>query len=206
MNQLLSIPSNPFATRRTRPGAIPYLFGDGLNVRELAERLRRQNWTGQIVGPHGSGKTTLLESLLPACASELTQIRRITLTDGRRKLPLSLHEVRGLGPGTLLVVDGYEQLSRLSRFWLSRQVRRRRFGLLVTAHKSVALPLLYQTQTTTKLTHAVVRQLADAENSGITDADIQSAHERHSGNLRETLFELYDLFQQRRNAFRRQRS
>ena len=80
---------------------------------------------------------------------------------------------------------------------LSWQVRRYRLGLLVTTHIPVGLPLLYQTETTPELTQSIVRQLADSDSSGITDADIRAAHDRHSGNLRETLFELYDLFHQR---------
>lgn len=197
MSQILSMRRNPFATRRTRPGMIPYLFNDQLTAAKLVLRLKQHRWMGQIVGPHGSGKTTLLESLLSICTTELDQVRRITLRKGQRKLPLASRALKDFRPGTLLVIDGYEQLGRLSRLWLKWQVRRRQLGLLVTTHTPVSLPLLYRTPSTPQLTHAVVRQLAEAEESGITDADIRSAHDRHSGNLREVLFELYDLFQDR---------
>lgn len=197
MSQLQSIPRNPFATRRTRPGMVPYLFNDQRTAHDLAFQLKMQNWRGQIVGPHGSGKTTLLESLLPICATELNQMRRFSLMDGQRRLPLGSREWTAFRPGTLLVIDGYEQLSMRCRLWLKWQIRRRRLGLLITSHTPVALPLLYRTPTTPRLTRAVVRQLAAAEDSGISDADIRTAHDRHSGNVREVLFELYDLFHER---------
>ncbi len=197
MSQLQSITRNPFATRRTRPGKIPYVFCDDQLLSDLAHRLKQQNWMGQIVGPHGSGKTTLLESLLPVCASQLDGIHRITLHNGQRRLPLSAGALERLSRGSLLVIDGYEQLSRMSRGWLGWQLRRRGFGLLVTTHAPVALPLLYRTPTSPTLTRAIVFQLANTEDSGITDADIRSTHDRHSGNVREVLFDLYDLFQQR---------
>src|SRR5262249_23632578 len=56
---------NPFATRRVRPGAIPFLFPTGESVGQLLDRLRAAGWWGQVVGPHGSGKSTLVAALLP---------------------------------------------------------------------------------------------------------------------------------------------
>ncbi len=63
----LSLPdvSNPFATRYTRPNAGQYLFLGGSSTDSLLERLRKNDWWGQITGPHGSGKSTLVYTLLP---------------------------------------------------------------------------------------------------------------------------------------------
>ena len=51
--------SNPFSTRFIRPGAIEYLFAPGQTADSLIDRLRHNQWRGQIIGPHGSGKSTL---------------------------------------------------------------------------------------------------------------------------------------------------
>ena len=56
---------NPFSTRYTRPGAIPFRFPPGTSADGLVEQLRRQQWRGAIVGPHGSGKSSLVAALVP---------------------------------------------------------------------------------------------------------------------------------------------
>src|SRR5579859_6457327 len=81
--------SNPFSTRCVRPGAIPFRFPPGESAATMVDRLERQGWWGQIVGPHGSGKSTLLAALLP----ELRRRRALVTTslhEDRRRLPLAL--------------------------------------------------------------------------------------------------------------------
>ena len=58
----------------------------------------------------------------------------VALHDGQPPHPLSLTEWRPLDGRSLLIIDGYEQLSRRSRslVWLKQKLQG--FGLLVTAH------------------------------------------------------------------------
>ena len=104
---------NPFRTSRIKPGTLPYLLPFGQTLESLVERLEGFKWQAQIVGPHGSGKTTLLHDLVPACEARGKQACRIQLRDGTSSLPLSRTEINRWSPQTLVVIDGYEQLSLL---------------------------------------------------------------------------------------------
>jgi hypothetical protein len=190
---------NPFATRHVRPGAIPYLFPPGEHAARVVERLRANGWRGQIVGPHGSGKSTFLAALLP----ELSRVGRIPLLvalhDGQRRLPPETRPaLRALHPAGIVVIDGYEQLGCWSRFWLERSCRRRSWGLLVTAHRSVGLPGLLRTSVTLETAWRIVEHLLPDPTGLINPTDVAVRLAARAGNLREVLFELYDLIETRR--------
>src|SRR5262249_52710880 len=129
----------------TRPGAIPYLFRAGDSTAALVGRLRAHGWCGQIIGPHGSGKSTLIAALRDPIAQAGRRSILITLHDQERSLRNHRPALAELDAGSLLIVDGYEQLAVWRRWRLRRLCRRRGAGLLVTAHASAGLPLLYET-------------------------------------------------------------
>ena len=184
---------NPFATRRIRPGAMPFLFRGGCSADQLVERLRGNGWWGQIVGPHGSGKSTLLATLCPAIERAGRHVSLIELHDGQRRLPADYRRAVDAETPSVLIVDGYEQLGRLSRWKVGHHCRRRGIGLLVTAHTSVGLPDLFETEVTVETARKVVEQLLGGAASRVTAEHIADRLTRHKGNLRETLFDLYDL-------------
>jgi GTPase SAR1 family protein len=195
---------NPFATRYTRPGELPYVFdnaGSAGSLEQLAERLAAQRFRAQLIGPHGSGKTTLLLALLPRLPSAGQPVHFIRLQQGQRRLPCRLSELK-LADGTLIVVDGYDQLSGWARCRLTWQCRRRGWGLLVTTHRRLwGFPVLASLRTSLETALQLVRRLqpaADPSSPLITDSDVRACFARQDGNLRETLFALYDLFEQRR--------
>ncbi|MCA9147759.1 MAG: hypothetical protein KDA92_00605 [Planctomycetales bacterium] len=194
--------SNPFATRWIQPGAINFQFPVGESLSQLIERLVANRWQGQIVGPHGSGKSTLLSNLMPALRDSGRDVRRFHLQVGQRVLPVSDDEIGGWSPQTLVVVDGYEQLSWWQRWRLRRDCRVRGAGLLVTTHRPTRLPLLAQTSTSVTLLRQLVTVLLERHPNGIelADADVVRAFESHRGNLREALLELYDVYQQQHDV------
>jgi hypothetical protein len=100
----------------------------------------------------------------------------------------------------VLIVDGYEQLSRCRRFLLKRHCRRRGLGLLVTAHAPVGLPQLYGTEATPELAERIVGQLMAGRSPPFTTVELAACFIRHDGNVRETLFDLYDLYEQGRSS------
>jgi len=189
---------NPFATRWVRPGAIEYLFPPGDDTEGLVETLRRNAWWGEIVGPHGSGKSTLLESLAEPLQQAGRRLVRFTLHDGQRQLPAETNPDRHWGATTQVVVDGYEQLSRHSRRRLQSACRRRESGLLTTAHAPTGLPRLYETVVTLEQARRIVAGLLAPAPGAILDEDVADCFARCDGNLREMLFALYDLYEQRR--------
>lgn len=191
---------NPFSTRHVRPGTIPYLFPPDASCETLLMRLEQNGWFGQIVGPHGSGKSALVATLIAALRAGSHPVELIELHDGQRALPGGLPRVADLARGTLVVVDGYEQLAAWNRLRLRRCCRRQGLGLLVTVHTAVRLPLLFSTDATVELAQRIVQCLLGRLPWPVSDAELRHAFERHQGNLRELLFDLYDAYEQRRQA------
>jgi energy-coupling factor transporter ATP-binding protein EcfA2 len=214
--------TNPFATRWTRPGALPYLGGDSATPAELVERLKHHEWHGAIVGPHGSGKSTLLAMLIGALADAGRRVTLVQLHDGQRRLPRAPQDPtchgrpgrvfdaasptpvgRVFDPtchgrlGRVLAIDGYEQLSRWQRWRIRRQCRRQRCGLLVTSHRECSLPVLVQTRPTLDIVEQLIAEHLPPHGGRITGTDIQTAWNRHGGNVREVFFELYNVFERR---------
>ena len=189
---------NPFSSRWIRPGAIPFFFPAGHSAETLLERLRQNGWRGQIVGPHGSGKSTLLATLLPRVEQTGRRVQLVVLHDRQRRLPIDLGGNGEPTAPTLLVVDGYEQLSSLSRLRVRRACRRRGSGLLVTAHTPVGLPDLFRTTANLDAARQIVQHLLADRQPAVDDEDLRRRLEQQRGNLRELLFDLYDLYETRR--------
>jgi hypothetical protein len=189
--------SNPFATRFVRPRSVAYLFGAGHDARSLVQELKKCGWRGAIVGPHGSGKTTLVHTLLPEIIAEDRNPVLVSLHDKLRRLPWSVR-LRYLDKKALLIIDGYEQLNRASRalIWVCQRLRR--FGLLVTAHSDVRLPILCRTRGDLSVLHRLIADELPSHGGRVARGEIDRAFERREGNLREALFDLYDVFERRR--------
>lgn len=220
--------SNPFSTRFVRPGTLPYQFPDGITAPILVNRLVENGWWGQIIGSHGTGKSTLLHGLLKPLADArrvvflpLGSHRRPTpLAQGTSAIETTLpcdcprgteakvkivswasfnrSDWKTLDPQTLLVVDGYEQLSGLRKRRLERRCRHQRCGLLVTAHANVGLPTILETTTSPGCVQQLVKLLLAEAEFQIGTSQVAEAFDRCGGNVRETFFLLYDLYQSRR--------
>jgi hypothetical protein len=190
--------SNPFSTRYTCPSALGYVFSAGTDTGRLVAELRDSAWWGQIVGRHGSGKSTLLHTLVPALRREKRTVAFFALHQSGRRLRMDRSQMRAWDSRTQVVVDGYEQLAWFQRIWLRRKCRAHRAGLLVTAHRCMGLPLLWQTTTGTDLAWQIVKRLLEPCGCDcISQADVTEAYRTNRGDMRETLMALYDLFEQR---------
>jgi len=189
---------NPFAAGRVRPGSVPFRFAEGQSAAELVRRLAESGWWGQIIGPHGSGKSTLLATLIPLIRQLGRAVVLFELHDGRRDLPVGWKTKESAATSKVVVVDGYEQVGRLSRWRVRRWCRRHGCGLLITAHAPVGLPDLFRTTATLDLARELVRALQDRRRLHVADEDVVQSFARHGDNLREMLFDLYDLYEQRR--------
>jgi hypothetical protein len=183
---------NPFATCWTKPGALAYRFPNGGSAEQLVAQLAAQNWRGEIVGPHGSGKTTLLATLLPALTAAGRHVTAIALHDRRRWLLGGFLRRALCVPQPLVIVDGYEQLSRAARIWLRGRCRQARAGLLITSHGTTSLPPLCRLEPDLSSILGVVAVLTRNGNSSVTSADVVASHACHGSNVRELLFDLYN--------------
>ncbi|MEX2175493.1 MAG: hypothetical protein WD872_14110 [Pirellulaceae bacterium] len=205
-------PSNPFATRFIRPGAIEYLAADGRSLDEILDALRQSEWWGEIIGPHGSGKSTLLASLVSVCQRAGKRIVWRTIRGPGSGPPGPQAEQREevaatfaaatqgaeqWNGDTLLVLDGYEQLGWWTRRRLQSLCRKRGAGLLVTAHRPLGLPTIVWLEPTEELAQRVVSKLLPAGDETIDRDDVLRAFAASGRNLRETLFALYDVYRLR---------
>lgn len=199
--------SNPFSTRYIQPGAISYECFDGGNVTQLADRIvNLPSKRGSIIGPHGSGKSTLIASLVPEIrsirpGSQIHQLRFSTDRSASRSLRKS---VREWTPGSIAILDGYEQLKFWSRVLVQWAARSRSICILATAHQPVrGFVTIWETSVNESSSHWVVEKLLqqsespDAIRELLLSEDWARSREKHGQNLRESLFDMYDWWQRR---------
>ena len=192
--------SNPFSTRFIRPGALDYIFQAGQSpagesVESLVDRLNYNQWRGQIVGPHGSGKSTLLAALEPALGAAGRICWTARLRDAQRAMPAGWARAAAQSHANQIVIDGFEQLSAWNRWRVRLCCRRRGCGLLVTAHRDAGLPGLFETTADVQTARAVVDQLLVAEPVRLTPEVVAEHFHATGGDVRETLFRLYDVWE-----------
>jgi energy-coupling factor transporter ATP-binding protein EcfA2 len=186
---------NPFSTRFVRPGAIGYRFEDGQTAAGLVARLAELGWRAQVLGPHGSGKSTLIAAIVGPLEQGGRGACVFVLRDGQRRMPVGWVSDANKASAGVIVVDGYEQLGRLNRCWLALRCRRNGWGLLVTAHRDVGFRTLYRTAANLDVAQAVVAALLPADDTSISRQTVADAFAASQGDLRETLFALYDRYE-----------
>lgn len=191
--------SNPFSTRYTRPGSIaPFdALGRPVDVGAMLDRLHGLGGTAAITGPHGSGKSTLLTHLAAALERHGRRAPRVRLhswTDAS----MVWMAIRQSGPDDTICIDSWECTGWLVGGLLRMVARATGRHLLVTSHRAAGFPELARCTTSPVLLHSIVESLpnhGDWFGSLIREADIGEAFATHGGNLRESLYELYDRFE-----------
>jgi hypothetical protein len=200
--------TNPFATARIKPGAITFRCSGGKNIGDIVAAFERAGHVGQIIGPHGSGKSTLLAQL----GSDLSARWRTRMVHVRPRQGSSwwrrweIVEAAFQTPQannaaltrTLLLVDGFDALGWLSRRALIHHAARRRIGLIVTTHSRQPMPVLYRTMAEWSWFTEVVNELTTGFPPLISAGRVREAFQRHAPNIREALFELYDVYERSR--------
>jgi len=190
-------PSNPFSSRFVRPGAIPFVLPSEKSLDSIIDRLESNAWHGAIIGPHGSGKSTLLATLAAHLAARGRTVEMFTLSAGESSVPISDEAAGKWTSATQVVVDGYEQLSWWSSTWLQRTCSQQGCGLLVTVHVDVGMPIVHSTQVDAEIACRIAAQLQPEDRRLVTDDDVRMEFAACGGNLRELLFSLYDIHEER---------
>lgn len=201
--------TNPFSTRHTRPGRIMPLDGQGspLDIVALLDRLHRCG-SCAIIGPHGSGKSTLLLRLADAIEAAGGRVRLVRVRswfDVWHAIVAS----RIIGRNGTVCIDGWECLPRLARALLRFLSWWGRRGLLVTAHQPDSMTTLATCRTSPVLLESIVGRLpgrAAWYGTLIDAADVRDAYARQRGDIREALYDLYDVFERRSRRFVPRRS
>jgi hypothetical protein len=190
--------SNPFCAARLRPGTIDYVFEPGKSLPQLVDLLEENNWHGQICGGHGTGKSTLMAALKTAIEARGRPVKLVTLRSRQRRLPHEFLTALRFSAGlAVAMVDGAEQLHPWNRLLLRRTRRTYGVGLVIASHRRTSMPGLYETTIDEGRAWTVVQQLQNGFPPRITVADLVERLARHGGNLREALFDLYDLYEER---------
>ncbi|TWT91313.1 ATP-binding protein [Stieleria varia] len=224
-------PTNPFATSRTSPGVVPYRFAPGrrggnpqaanMHLETLLAALKECR-RGLIVGPHGTGKTTLVHSLLPKLQRAYPMVSFNHLSsdpsDGwfKRFIARLKHyrKIRGemlrLPGDGLLVVDGWEQLSRYSRYRLARSAFLRNINLLATAHRRITgWTVVAETSTSPEMIQSLAGDLlaeTPHEIKKLVADQIKSRRVSERTNVRELWFDMYDVVAKAQTESRRDKS
>jgi hypothetical protein len=201
MPQSSSNATNPFSAARLRPGTIDFVFEHGKTLGQLVDHLEANQWRGEITGLHGTGKSTLLAAMSPAIEDRGRIVKCVTLSAGQGTLPRdfvsSLRLTAGLG---LAAVDGFEQLGVWSRLRLKRFCKSNGVGLLVASHRTARLPVVYQTSIDVPRAWRVVERFQEGFAPLVRLSDLVERLAVRHGNLREALFDLYDVYEERRRA------
>jgi hypothetical protein len=182
---------NPFATARVH--RIRYRF-DGLSWEQFMVKLAERNFRGAIVGREGAGKSTLLEDLgLRLAELDLQPVPLGLTQDAPRFTGAIFRELKmRLTPRHVVLLDGAEQMSR-SAWWSFRWRIRRAGGLIITTHRAGLLPTLLTCRTTPELLSDIVSRLVGQDHA-MSREEIGRLFQRHRGNIREALRELYDTW------------
>jgi hypothetical protein len=179
---------NPFATQHTEK--LAYRLPGGVTWPALLEKLKAQEYTGSIVGRHGTGKTTLLEEFIPHLKElgfepHLISLKTESSMREKEALPAVL---RGFTKPAFILLDGAEQLS--TRHWLPvRSAASAAAGFLVTVHRISRLPTLVECDTSAELLMELVQELTGEPFPREQAMELMN---RHFGNMRACLRELYD--------------
>ena len=94
-------------------------------------------------------------------------------------------------------MDGIEQLSPWTRLRLKRFCKSHGAGLLVTSHRTTKLPGIYRTTLDVPRAWKVVERFQDGFTPLVRLGDLVERLAQRHWNLREALFDLYDLYEER---------
>lgn len=155
------------------------------------ERFEASGRRGAIVGNHGSGKTTFVEELTSKLAARGATVNQLRLNQDDRPVSMLRIERWLLNTRTedILILDGSEQLNA-AEWRLFQTLSAAHRGLLITQHRPARLDTLLHCETSVQLLHELVQELAGAEI--VARFDLARMFQRHRGNIRECLRELYD--------------
>lgn len=187
--------TNPF--RAERLDNLPYFFEDGKNSETAWEslwlQLENYHYRAAIIGAHGRGKSTLLDSFAAQLQSRGWHVRRLKLNDLQRNFDREIWRdlLPTLEARDFILLDGAEQLS----FWrwkLFLQHTKTAGGILITSHRSGLLPTLFECRSSPQLLHSLIIYL-DCKMQETNEDQARALFEKHRGNMRDALRELYDL-------------
>jgi len=182
---------NPFAVERIQTIRYRPLH---TTFDQILARLHELNYRAAIIGPEGSGKTTLLEDLQERLRQKGLRANFTFVNDTARfDSPACRRLLSELTRDTLLLLDGADLIRRWDWSLLKRHTITHAYGLVITSHRRGLLPTLIECSTTPALLKDIVSNLLP-QGRTIPDESLDNLFQRHQGNLRACLRELYDRY------------
>ncbi len=221
------VPSNPFASRYVRPGAIAFRASTTTSpsLDSIVSRLREFR-CGAIVGNHGTGKSTLLRELAATLqhtmpGGQWVQLTQDVMSPASGWLHQRLHQTRAVvtnirtvlcvqrrvTSGGVLVIDGAEQLPAVCRWLIAVNCRRAGHFCLLTSHHDIAgFETLYRTALSAELIEALLTDLLSPCDH-VTNVTLPVHLRQHIAtidltsvtNLRDLWDELYEVVERNAN-------
>ena len=181
---------NPFAMERVH--AIRFR-PQGATFAGLMARLKALNYRAAIIGPDGSGKTTLLEDLYRTLTEQGIRVKMVFVNDtSPLPDPACRRLLTELARDELLLLDGADLIPRSCWSLLKRHTITHAYGLVITSHRPGLLSTLIECTTNPSLLHDIAREL-QPPGCPICVESLNTLFQRHQGNIRACLRELYDL-------------
>jgi len=182
---------NPFSVERLH--AVRYRTAEA-TFDEILRRLDEMNYRAAIVGPEGSGKTTLLANVQDALAQKGLKTWMFFVNDtAPLTAPACRQFLTEVAPDEIVLLDGADAVGRSSWSLLRRRTANHAAGLVITSHRPGLLPTLVKCATTPALLAEIVDELKPPGRALAPDL-LDDLYQRHAGNLRDCLRELYDLY------------
>jgi hypothetical protein len=156
--------------------------------------LETMDYRAALVGPDGSGKTTLLEDLRHALTERGQRTRLVFVNDtcplnGPRRRQL----LADVASDEIVFFDGADVIPRATWLMVKRCLLREAAGLVITSHRPGLLPTLLECSTTPLLLRQIVDTL-QPEHQPVPTEMLDELFDRHHGNIRDCLRDLYDTF------------
>lgn len=187
-------PYNPFSSHLLEPARGGYIFPPSHSLEQIIQSLEQHAWRGELTGKHGAGKSTLLSDI---CATLEKRGKRTVWwqSSDRQRLPPAswLSDIRR---ADVIACDGAERLLPGLLLFLRAITRLMGRGFIVTSHRKFGIGavipikadphLLAQKFDVNHVTELSPNQWLDK---------IKVDLERHDGNAREVLFDLYEEYE-----------
>ncbi len=156
-------------------------------------RLEEMGYRGAIVGPEGTGKTLLLENLDQRLRQRGFATEWVRLTRDEPRLPRRARRdlFRRITERHIILLDGAEQMSRIT-WWRFKRKSRKAGGLIITSHRDGLLPEIVYALTSPEVLEKILRELL-GQRYGYYAPNPDELFNRHNGNIRNCLREVYDL-------------
>ncbi|MCY2951203.1 MAG: hypothetical protein NTU53_04405 [Planctomycetota bacterium] len=163
---------------------------------QIMQTLAELEYRAAIVGPEGSGKSTMLEDLRERLRAIGLHVRCGAVNVNRRRMAKEHWQamLAELSPRDVILFDGADHLPWWD--WMRLRWHARRAGgaggLIIAVHREGMLPTLLKTRTSVQLLAEMVTELL-----GRHEPMVEEVFEKHRGNLREAIREMYDWMAER---------